>query len=258
MSLERSWDASSVRKESIGRLIGQSWLKALAAGLCLFLSGASAESLDISVIGGAGTIGQRIVQEALQRGHRVTIIVRDPARVDQRHERQTVSQGDVLDAARIAMLVDGQDVVVSAVGSARAKSPDPSLYRRAAESLVTALRTLGESAPRLIVVGGAGSLQDASGKLLVDRLPEKRKPESLGQKAALDYYRTIDDVQWTYVSPAAHIAPGKRTGVFRRGGDQLIVDDKGESRISMEDYAVALIDEAENPQYIRKRFTVGY
>lgn len=237
------------------------WVQAVAAAAPLsapYGSASGADTLKIGVIGGNGMIGQRVVREALDRGHQVTAIVRDPARVAEKHERLAVERGDVLDRARIAKLAADQDVLVSAVGSARAKSPDPTLYRKAAESLVHALRDLGESAPRLIVVGGVGSLEDASGKVLVERMPPDRQPESLGQKAALDYYRTIADVNWTYFSPAGRIAPGDRTGVFRLGEDRLIVDGNGESRISMEDYAVALIDEAERPQHTRRRFTIGY
>jgi len=220
---------------------------------------ASAEGqLNISVIGGNGMIGQRIVREALHRGHHVTAIVRDPSRVDATHERLQLQQGDVLDRAQISRLIVGQDVVVSAVGSARAKTPDPRLYRKAAESLVSVLRALGEKAPRLIVVGGVGSLKHASGQLMLERVTPERKPEHLGQKSALDYYSTVHDVTWTYVSPPGSILPGQRTGVFRLGNDALIVNDKGESRITMEDYAVAIVDEAENPRHTGRRFTVGY
>jgi uncharacterized protein len=234
----------------------------LAASVLLAISlagsASAAEQLEIAVIGGNGMIGQRIVREALDRGHHVTVIVRDPRRVDARHERLQLRQGDVLDRAQISGLIAGQDVVVSAVGSARAKTPDPSLYRNAAESLVSVLRTLGDKAPRLIVVGGVGSLKTASGQLVLDRVPPERKPEHLGQKAALDYYVTVQDVSWTYVSPPGAPLPGERTGVFRLGDDTLIVNDQGESRISMEDYAVAIVDEAENPRHVGRRFTVGY
>lgn len=221
-------------------------------------SASAAEQLKIAVIGGHGMIGQRIVREALDRRHHVTVIVRDPSRVDATHERLQLRPGDVLDNAQISRLVAGQDVVVSAVGSARAKTPDPSLYRKAAESLVSVLRGLGDRAPRLIVVGGFGSLKNASGQLLLDRQPSERKPEHLGQKAALDYYSTVRDVTWTYVSPPGSILPGQRTGVFRLGDDTLVVNDKGESHITMEDYAVAIVDEAENPRHTGRRFTVGY
>ncbi|NJO12319.1 MAG: NAD(P)-dependent oxidoreductase, partial [Gammaproteobacteria bacterium] len=123
---------------------------------------------------------------------------------------------------------------------------------------VEALRSLGDTAPRLIVVGGVGSLQDASGALVLERVPAARKPEHLGQKAALDFYRTVEDVRWTYVSPPAVIAPGERTGRYRTALDELVRDEQGNSRISMEDYAVALLDEVESPRHIGRRFTAAY
>jgi putative NADH-flavin reductase len=216
------------------------------------------ESRSIAVVGGGGMIGQRIVREALDRGHQVLVIARDPASVTLKHPRLEVAEGDVLDSAGLAKLVAGRDVLVSAVGTARAKSPDYTLYRRAAESLVTAFRSMGEGAPRLIVVGGVGSLKDIKGELLLERVPDDRRPEHLGQKAALDFYRAVKDVSWTYVSPPERIAPGKRTGTYRTALDSPVRDEKGESRISMEDYAVAVIDEVEKPAHIGRRFTVGY
>jgi putative NADH-flavin reductase len=214
------------------------------------------ESRSIAVIGGGGMIGQRIVREALDRGHDVLLIARDPSRVSEKHPRLKVVEGDVLDSAGLAKAVAGRDVVVSAVGTA--KAPDYTLYRRAAESLVATLRGLGEAAPRLIVVGGVGSLKDIKGELLLERVPDDRRPEHLGQKAALDFYRSTKDVRWTYVSPPERIAPGERTGAYRTALDSAVRDEKGESRISMEDYAVAVIDEVEKPAHIGRRFTVGY
>jgi uncharacterized protein len=214
--------------------------------------------LELVVIGGGGMIGQRIAREALDRDHRVTLVVRDPAKTAEIDARAQVVVGDVLYTEAIAEQMAGRDVVVSAVGTARADEPDYSLYLRAADSLVTALRALGEAAPRLIVVGGVGSLADASGAPLLDRVPEDRLPEHLGQKAALDLYGTVSDVRWTYVSPPARIAPGERTGAYRTGEDELVVGSDGESAISMEDYAVAVVDEAETPANIGRRFTVGY
>lgn len=233
--------------------------KAAAAVLLFTVSSiAAADPLKITVFGGGGMIGQRVVREALDRGHQVRIVARDPSRVQEKHERLAIVQGDALDSRRVAELAAGQHVLVSSVGSARATTPDPTVYRKAAESLVSALRTLGAKAPRLIVVGGVGSLEDGSGQMILDRVPPERRPEHLGQKVALDYYRTVSDVQWTYLSPPGSIAPGPRTGVFRLGDDRVIIDDKGQSHISMEDYAVALINEAERPQHIGRRFTVGY
>jgi uncharacterized protein len=212
--------------------------------------------MKIAVIGGGGMIGSRIVEEALDRGHHVASLVRSP-QATETHERLTVARGDVLDP-ELGGQLEGNEVVVSAVGTARSDDPDHSVYRRAAESLVLALRGLGEEAPRLIVVGGVGSLLDESGKLLLERVPEERRPEHLGQKEALDFYRTVSDVSWTYVSPPARIAPGERTGSYRAGEDELVVDAKGESGISMEDYAIAIVDEAETSRHAGRRFTVGY
>jgi putative NADH-flavin reductase len=212
----------------------------------------------IAVLGGGGMIGQRIVREALSRGHEVTVVVRDPSKVADAHELLRVVRGDVLDSGSIAKLVADRDVVVSAAGTARAAEPDYSLYRAAAESLLSALRGLGDGAPRLIVVGGVGSLLDEAGELILDHVPEDRRPEHLGQKAALDLYRTVSDVPWTYVSPPGRILPGERTGSYRTGGDELVVGSDGVSSISMEDYAVAVVDEAETPRHVGRRFTVGY
>jgi hypothetical protein len=226
--------------------------------LALLAAPWSAQALEIAVIGGNGMIGQRIVAEALARGHQVQMMVRDPARVQNAPEGVRIVQGDALDSAAIARLASGQDALVSAVGAARAATPDYELYLKAARALTQSLRGLGDAAPRLIVVGGVGSLKDAQGRLLLERAPEDRRPEHLGQKAALDFYRTIEDVRWTYVSPPARIAPGERRGSYRRGVDDLVVDAQGASAISMEDFAVAIIDEIERPQSIQQRFTVAY
>jgi uncharacterized protein len=212
--------------------------------------------MRIAVVGGGGMIGRRIVQEALDRGHHVTSLVRSAGEAET-PVRLTLARCDVLDPG-LAGQLEGHEVVVSAVGTARADEPDYSLYRRAAESLVLALRGLGEAAPRLIVVGGVGSLLDESGNMVLERVPEERKPEHLGQKEALDYYRTISDVSWTYVCPPGRIAPGERKGSYRVGHDELLVDDEGVSGISMEDYAIAIVDEAESGSHAGRRFTVGY
>ena len=238
-------------------LLNRRLLLALPLLLAIFTVQA-AEPLQIVVFGGSGNIGQRIVREALERGHEVTVVSRDPSRVKEKHARLKAVQGNVLDSQAVAKIAQGQDVVVSAIGADRANNPDYAIYRNAGESLIGALRTLGTSAPRLIVVGGAGSLEVAPGVLLISRIPERFRAEVQGQKDALDYYRTVTDVKWTYFSPAGSITPGKRTGQFRLGGDQLVTDAKGDSKISIGDYAVALIDEVEQAKHVGKRFTVGY
>ena len=237
---------------------GGSWLPFV---LCLGLVAAgvgtvhAANPLRIVVYGGTGNIGQRIVREALDRGDTVTVVVRDPSAMAEQQSRLHVLKGDVLDSAEVARTISGSDVVVSAVAF-RKPTPDSGGYHRAAESLVTALRGLGSRAPYLIVVGGAGSLEQPPGVHF--EIPAAWRDEVKGQNDSLAYYRTIGDVRWTYLSPAYMIAPGTRTGKFRLGGDQFITDSKGDSRISMEDYAVAVVDEAERPAHVRRRFTIGY
>ncbi len=213
----------------------------------------------ITVIGASGHIGRRIFEEALRRQHEVTALVRDPERLKSRPPQLNVITGDVLDSGSVAGICKGQDVVVSAVGAGH-HNPDYTLYRRAAESLATALLMLGSEAPRLIVVGGAGTLKLADGSRVVDSpsYPQAFRSEALGQAAALDYYRTFNDLKWTYLSPPRDIEPGARSGNYRIGRDQPVIGADGQSMISMEDFAVALIDEAENARFVNRQFTVGY
>jgi putative NADH-flavin reductase len=115
--------------------------------------------------------------------------------------------------------------------------------------------------PRLISVGGAGSLLVASGQRLVDTpdFHDEWKPEALAAADALEAFRAADtEVDWAFVSPGALLVPGERTGVYRLGGDELLVDEQGRSHISMEDFAVAILDEAEAPKHSRERFTAAY
>ena len=221
---------------------------------------AAAAPLKLVIWGGTGMIGQRIVQEALSRGASVTVVVRDPNKhAPAANPKLTVVQGDILDAAQDAQLLAGANAAVCAV-SFRGAGANPGDYRKAAEILAGALHGLGARAPHLIFVGGAGSLETKPGVLLADGMPDGSpfKAEVLGQKAALDYFRTRNDVPWTYFSPAGSIAPGARTGKFRLGGGQLVTDAQGKSSISAEDYAVAALDELEKPAHIHQRFTIGY
>lgn len=217
-------------------------------------------ALGIVVFGGTGRIGQRIVNEALARGHRVTIVSRRPPTEAPPRERVTFANGDILDAAGVVRLARGQDVVIDATssgGGITLGGQGEDFHPRAARTLVAAMRELGRKAPRLLVVGGAATLEVEPGKLLIDTMPGARG-EPVGQKLALEYYRTVSDVSWTFLSPSAKIFPGTRTGKFRLGGDRLLKDAEGNSSISMEDFAVAMLDEIEHPAHVRQRFTVGY
>lgn len=223
-----------------------------------------ADSLKLIVYGATGRVGSRVVEEALDRGHRVTAVSRDPGRVKMKHENLGVVRGDVLDPQSVAALVDGHDIVVVAVrGSVdKSKKPEKTVHRMAAEVVVNVLSDMGEAAPRLLFVGGAGSLEIKPGVLYADKLsifiPGFVRQEIAGHVLTLEYLRGVDDVRWTYISPAKKFKPGKRTGNYRIGGDQMLKDEKGKSRISMEDFAVALMDEAESPKFIGRRFSVAY
>jgi putative NADH-flavin reductase len=209
--------------------------------------------MKIVIFGAGGTIGSRIAAEALRRGHAVTAVQRRPAAAP---PGTTAVQGDALDAASVARAVAGQDAVVNAIGP----GPDEvaTVAVDAARSLPAGLRQAGVR--RLLVVGGAGSLEVAPGRQLVDSpdFPAAWRPPALAHRDALAVYRGIGDLDWTYLSPAAHLLPGERTGSYRVGFDQLLVDERGESRISAEDFAVALLDEIERPAHVRRRITVAY
>ncbi|WP_431037242.1 NAD(P)-dependent oxidoreductase [Streptomyces sp. P6-2-1] len=213
----------------------------------------------IALYGATGAIGSRVLDEALSRGHTVTAVVRDPAKLTRTHPNLRVVTGDALDPESVAEAAKGQDVVVSAVGGGDGPGHMATI-RPSVESLVSALRTLGADAPRLVLVGGAGSLRVPGGKQVWDAegLPDFVLQIMHAHGDALDYCRTVDDVRWTSLSPAATIEPGERTGSYRTATDDLVVDADGNSRISTEDYAVALLDEIEEPRHTGERFTVGY
>ena len=212
--------------------------------------------MNIVLIGASGFIGSGLLAEALARGHQVTALVAHPEKLAPR-PGLTVAGTDVLDTARLTRQLAGYDAVISAF-SGHAQEDVRGYYGRGIDSIVKAVRDAG--VPRLLVVGGAGSLEVAPGVQLVDtpEFPEQWKGSALGARDTLDRLRGERTLDWTLLSPAALIQPGERTGRFRLGGDQLLVDDQGNSRISVQDYAVAMIDELERPAHSRQRFTVAY
>jgi putative NADH-flavin reductase len=213
--------------------------------------------MNIALIGATGFIGSAILQEALNRGHRVTGIVRHPDELQQ-HHNLVPQKGDVTDPKQVPALVAGHDAVISAYSPGRDAAY---IYKQQISGYRTIIDGVKEaSVKRLLVVGGAGSLEVSPGVQLVDtpEFPEQWKPGSLGTREVLHLLHDEPELEWTFLCPSAMIAPGERTGQFRLGTDQLLVDAEGESHISVEDYAVAMINELEDPKHIRQRFTVGY
>ncbi|OWY28393.1 NAD(P)-dependent oxidoreductase [Herbaspirillum robiniae] len=203
--------------------------------------------MNIALIGATGNVGSRILEEALRRGHQVIAIARDAGKIAAR-DKLTARSADVKDTAALAAAIAGADVVVSSGRFANFTAVD----------VLPALKQAGVK--RLAVVGGAGSLEIAPGKALVDTpdFPAEYKPEATAGRAFLNDLRGEKDIAWTFLSPSALFIAGERTGKFRLGADQLLADAAGKSWISYEDYAIALLDELEQPKHLRARFTVGY
>lgn len=217
--------------------------------------------MKITLIGATGFVGSAVLKELLDRGHEVTAVSRHPEKIAVNRSHLTTAGVDVLDTDRLGDAIRGSDVVISAYN---AGWTNPRIYDdfiRGAEAIQSAVERAGVK--RLIVVGGAGSLLDGSGKQLVDSpdFPQAWKP---GAQAARDYLNTLKQakgLEWTFLSPAIEMNarnPGSRTGVYRTGKDHPVMDSNNKSVISVADLAVALVDEAETPAHIRQRFTVGY
>jgi putative NADH-flavin reductase len=212
--------------------------------------------MKIVLIGASGYVGSAILAEALQRGHDVTALVRNIQKVMPRSGVTPVAV-DVLDTANLASALSGHAAVISAF-SGHAQTQVRDYYVRGLQSIIEAVK-LAEI-PRLLVVGGAGSLNVAPGVQLVDtpQFPPQWKGTAEGARDALAILRAEQALNWTVLSPSALLEPGVRTGKFRLGGEDLLLNAQGESYVSVEDYAVAMLDELERPAHPRQRFTVGY
>ncbi|TKV76492.1 NAD(P)-dependent oxidoreductase [Rhizobium sp. AU243] len=200
----------------------------------------------IALIGASGNAGSRILKELSDRGHQVTAIARNPVKIASL-PNVVAKKGDVFDQAGLSELLKGHDAVISSV---HFTASDPA-------TLIEAVRASGVQ--RYLVVGGAGSLEIAPGQRVVDLpdFPAAYKAEATKGAEFLDILKQEKQLDWTFLSPSAEFVPGERTGKFRIGKDNLLSNDKG-SRISFEDYAIALVDEIEKPQHSRQRFTIGY
>lgn len=202
--------------------------------------------MKIAVLGASGRAGSEIAREAAARGHQVLALARNPEKIPA-IDGVTAKAGDASDPEALAALIAGSDAVISALH-----------FDISAETLLSAIRKAG--VPRLLVTGGAASLEVAPGQRLIDSpdFPEEWKPFAMGGITFLDALRQIDDVDWTFFSPAALIFEGPRTGTYRSGTDRLVTDDAGESKISFADYAIAMVDELEAHKHSRARFTAAY
>jgi putative NADH-flavin reductase len=203
--------------------------------------------MKIALIGATGNVGSFILAEAERRGHFVTAIAR---RIDALRAKPQVIplRGDIGDEAELASKLAGHEAVISAT----------KFMRTDAAAMIRILKAAKVS--RWLVVGGAGSLEIASGIALVDtpEFPAEYRSEANAGRTFLEALRGEQELDWTFLSPSAELTTGQRSGKYRLGEDQMIVDSQGRSHISLPDYAVAMIDELERPRYSRRRFTVGY
>lgn len=217
--------------------------------------------MKIVLLGATGFVGSALLHEALSRGHEVTAIARNPEKLEAK-PGLTVVPADVNDTASLAISIAGHDALISAFNPGWTPgTPRPEMYDeqvRGTNSIIAAVKSAGVK--RVLWVGGAGGLEVAPGVLSIDTpdVPDWIKPGSRATIEALEALRKEPELEWSFLAPAAALEPGQRTGKFRLGGDQLLVDEKGESRISVQDYAVAMIDELEEPKHVRQRFSVAY
>lgn len=203
--------------------------------------------MKVALIGATGNAGSRILHELLDRGHEITAIARNVARLPT-HPRLTARAADANDADALVSDVAGHEAVIS------------SLHFLAVNPLKLIAAIRAAAVPRYLVVGGAGSLEVSAGVRLIDTegVPAAYRAESRAGCDFLALLRATVDLDWTFLSPSAEFVPGSRTGAFRRGGEAVLRDAEGRSWISYEDYAMAFVDELERPRHVRQRFTVGY
>lgn len=212
--------------------------------------------MKVAIIGASGFIGSYVRDEALARGHQVTAIVRHPEEITVQDPRLHVVKADIL-KGKVDELVKGHDAVISAYSAGRSGSR---IYDEQIEGYTAIISGVKKSGiKRLLVVGGASTLEVSPGVQVIDTMsPEQITQGMLATREMLSMLRKEKELEWTFLSPAATIAAGERTGNYRVGKDQLVKNKEGESKVSTQDYAVAMLDELENPRHIRKRFTVAY
>lgn len=213
--------------------------------------------MKIALIGATGFVGSAVLNELLSRGHAVTALARHPEKFTAR-EGLAVVRADALDAAQVAAAVRGQDAIVSAYNPGWNEPRIYDLFGQGYDAILAGARQAGVK--RLLAVGGAGSLEVAPGVQLVDtpEFPAEWKQGALAARDLLTRLRGETALDWTLLSPPILLAPGERTGRYRVGGDQPLPGQGGQpSGISVADLAVAIADEIDRPQHLRRRFTVA-
>ena len=234
------------------------------AALVLVCQSTWADGKNLVVYGATGNIGGKIVTEALNRGYKVTGVSRNPAKFKIDHPSFTGVAGDVTASHSVADTIVGADAVIVSVHGKSTVASD-TVHAQASAVMIEVCQKLGADAPRVLQVGGATTMSNSRRIMQqeITHLPFEAPEGSpmyamlFGHWIALQNYRD-SEIRWSVVTPAGSIKAGDRTGEFRLDTETAIVDAEGNSRISEEDFAVAIIDELENPQFIGRRFTVGY
>ncbi|MGV8981800.1 NAD(P)-dependent oxidoreductase [Clostridium sp.] len=211
--------------------------------------------MKIAIIGANGNVGKVILKEAISRNYEVTAIVHDQSKYINEYDNLKITEADAFDEKSLVNAIKGSEVIISAFGPKLGKEDSLLIVTK---NLINA--TKEALVPRLIAIGGAGSLYVAPGLKLIDSesFPADWKPISSAHTSALELYKNESELNWTVLSPSALFEAGSKTGKYKLGKDGLISDDQGASKISFEDYASALLDEVANPKFSRQRFTIGY
>ncbi len=213
--------------------------------------------MKVALIGPTGFVGKEVLKELLDRGHQVVALARDPAKLETR-AGLTVIKADAKHADQVAAAVEGTDAVVNAFNPGWGVADIHTEFLEGTRAIYDGVKRAGVK--RLLVVGGAGSLFAAPGVQLVDtpEFPEQWKQGALAAREALNLIRLETSLDWTFLSPAVHLEPGERRGSYRVSLDTPVMDANGPAHVSTADLAVAIVDELERPQHLRRRFTVGY
>jgi len=213
--------------------------------------------MKIALIGATGFVGSEVLKELLSRGHQVTALARNPEKFAGQLGLKVV-KADALDAAQVAAAVEGHDAVVDSYNPGWSEPRIHDVFLQGTRAILDGVKRSGVK--RVLVVGGAGSLFVAPGVQLVDtpHFPAEYKQGALAAREALTQIRNETSLDWTFLSPAALLAPGPRTGKFRIGAEELLMDGDKPAGLSVADLAVAIVDEIETPKHIRKRFTAAY